>query len=79
MADRLTAPHTMLRITRRFTAPRGKVFQAWTDPHALMQWFAPSDDYSTLLAEVDPRIGGSYRIAMKALDGMIYTRAAIRK
>lgn len=58
----------MLRITRRFAAPREKVFQAWTDPHALMRWFAPSDDYSTLLAEVDLRVSGSYRIGMKALD-----------
>ncbi len=72
MADQPFASNTTLRITRRFAAPRDKVFQAWTDPEALKRWFAPSEDYSTPQAEVDLRAGGTYRIQMKAPDGAIY-------
>ncbi|MGQ0811672.1 MAG: SRPBCC family protein, partial [Nitrospiraceae bacterium] len=64
---------TTLRITRTFNAPRDKVFKAWTDSQALMRWFAPSDDFSVPFAEVDLRVGGSYRIQMKAPNGDLHT------
>lgn len=72
MADQPFASNTALRITRRFAAPRDKVFHAWTESEALKRWFAPSEDYSTPHAEVDLRAGGTYRIQMKAPDGAIY-------
>jgi uncharacterized protein YndB with AHSA1/START domain len=31
-----------LVLTRLIDAPRAKVFQAWTDPELLKQWFAPA-------------------------------------
>jgi uncharacterized protein YndB with AHSA1/START domain len=73
MAGQPFASNTVLRITRRFAAPCEKVFQAWTDPERLKRWFAPSDDYSTPHADVDLRVGGTYRIQIKAPDGAIYT------
>lgn len=73
MAGKNPDPTTTLKITRTFKATREKVFKAWTDPKALMRWFAPSVDYSTPFAEVDLRVGGTYRIQMKTPDGVIYT------
>ncbi len=73
MADPSATPETTLRLTRTFAASRKEVFRAWTDPEELRKWFAPSDDYSTPLVEVDLRIGGRYRIQMKAPDGATYT------
>lgn len=73
MASKTSHPDTTLQIKRTFAAPREKVFRAWTDPKALMRWFAPSDDYSTPLVEVDLRVGGKYRIQMKAPDGQAHT------
>lgn len=73
MAGKITQPDTTLRITRTFAAPREKVFRAWTDPKELKRWFAPSDDFSTPIAEVDLRVGGKYRIQMKAPDGQVHT------
>lgn len=73
MATKALHPSTTLQIARIFNAPREKVFTAWTDPQTLRRWFAPSDDYSTPLVEVDLRVGGSYRIQMKTADGGLYT------
>ncbi len=73
MAKQASKEDTTLRLTRTFAAPREKVFKAWTDPQELKRWFAPSDDYATPLAEVDLRVGGKYRIQMKAPDGECYT------
>ncbi len=73
MAGKTTSQETTLQIKRRFTAPREEVFRAWTDPEALKRWFAPSDDFSTPVAEVDLRVGGRYRIQMRAPDGEPHT------
>jgi len=73
MATKTQPSDTTLQIKRTFAAPREKVFRAWTDPRALTRWFAPSDDFSTPLAEVDVRVGGKYRIQMKAPDGVLHT------
>lgn len=73
MATKTSSPNTTLQLTRTFAAPQEKVFRAWTDPQALMQWFAPSDEFSTPFADVDLRVGGQYRIQMKAPDGQSHT------
>ena len=73
MADKPGASKPTLRLTRLFHVPRERLFAAWTDPEALMRWFSPSGDYSTPSAEVDLRVGGRYRIQMKAADGSLYT------
>jgi len=65
----ITHPDSTLQIKRTFKAPRDKVFKAWTDPTVLKQWFAPSDDFSVPIADIDLRVGGKYRIAMQAPDG----------
>jgi uncharacterized protein YndB with AHSA1/START domain len=73
MAGKSPKPDTALQITRIFTAAREKVFKAWTDPRELKRWFAPSDDYSVPIAEVDLRVGGKYRLQMKAPNGDAHT------
>ncbi len=52
-----------LRFTRRFAAPREKVFRAWTDPQELVRWWSPNG-FTSPSAESDLRPGGRYRIAM---------------
>ncbi len=60
-----------LSITRTFAAPRERVFQAWTDPEELKKWWGP-DGYTTPSAEVDLKVGGSYRFAMKPPGGEVF-------
>ena len=57
-----------LVISRIFDAPREKVFQAWTDPELLKQWFAPLP-WTTPVAELDVCAGGASLIVMRGPDG----------
>lgn len=51
-----------LVVTRTFNASARIVFEAWTTPALLMQWWAPkSFGVSFLLCEADARTGGTYR------------------
>ena len=57
-----------LTITRKLPAPPDRCFRAWTDPEGLKRWFGP-DKVEVLLAETDPRVGGRYRVVMRAPGG----------
>lgn len=57
-----------LVITRIIPAPRAKLYRAWTEPELLRQWFAPAP-YTTPVAELDVRPGGSSLIVMRDPDG----------
>jgi uncharacterized protein YndB with AHSA1/START domain len=63
---------TPLRLTRTLAAPREEVFRAWTQPKAMVRWFAPSDEFVVVVPELDLRIGGSYRIEMHHASGPIH-------
>jgi uncharacterized protein YndB with AHSA1/START domain len=57
-----------LTLTRVFDAPRGLVFQAWTEPEHLKQWWGPHG-FTTPTCEVDLRVGGAWKIVMRFPDG----------
>jgi len=57
-----------LILERVFDAPPARVYQAWTDPEILKQWFAPKP-YTTPSAELDVRPGGASTIVMRDPDG----------
>ena len=64
---------TSLTITRRFRAPRERVFAAWVDPDLRRQWWGAGESVYCDLCDMDPRPGGRYRINMKE-DGDAGTR-----
>jgi uncharacterized protein YndB with AHSA1/START domain len=57
-----------LLLTRIIDAPCSRVFQAWTDPELLKQWFAPLP-WTTSMAALDVRPGGSSLIVMRWPEG----------
>jgi uncharacterized protein YndB with AHSA1/START domain len=57
-----------LVLTRLIDAPPEKLFNAWTDPDLLKQWFAPLP-WTTPHAELDVRPGGSTLVVMRGPDG----------
>lgn len=59
-------PTTVLKMKRTIRTTGEKAFQAWTVPSQLKKWFAVSEGFTTPIAEVDLRVGGRYRLGMKA-------------
>ncbi len=61
---RSAAPTRQLVIERILPAPPERVFDAFTDPDQLTRWWWPHG-FTCPSAEVDLRVGGSYRLAMR--------------
>ena len=57
--------------TRVFDAPRELVWQVWTDPKHLAQWWGP-DGFTTTTSAYDARPGGIWRFVMHGPDGRDY-------
>ena len=68
MATVIPTIQTTLIIRRTFNSPRAKVFEAWTKPELIKQWFAPNDTFVIPIATVDFKVGGAYRIGMRPQD-----------
>ncbi len=62
---------TELHIRRIFAVPRQSVFDAWTNPEMMAEWWAPAH-FRNVLCEADARQGGALRIHMQAPDGTVY-------
>ena len=59
-----------LNITRTFEAPRQAVWDAWTQPDQLKQWFMPAP-FSIPSCELDVRPGGALHVDTQGPDGVI--------
>lgn len=66
-AVEIATPARIVEQTRLIRASRARIFEAWTNPELLKQWFGPADRVCTL-AESDPRVGGAYRIGVRLKD-----------
>jgi uncharacterized protein YndB with AHSA1/START domain len=58
--------HRMV-VRRRMPAPREIVYDAWIDPKGIREWMCPGDVVSAE-AVLDVRVGGAFRIIMRAKD-----------
>ena len=58
-------------LSRVIDAPRDLVFQAWSDPKHLPQWFGPAG-FRIESREIDVRAGGVWRFDMIAPDGTCF-------
>jgi uncharacterized protein YndB with AHSA1/START domain len=52
-------------VSRIIDAPIQKVWQAWTDPQAMMRWWGPQF-YTSPSCKIDLRVGGAFVFAMQA-------------
>ena len=62
-------PIKEVNFDRLFDAPVETVWQAWTDPEQLKQWWGP-ENVTIPECEVDLRVGGRLYIVMEAGEGM---------
>ena len=58
-----------ITIVKVYDAPLERVWQAWTDPKELMQWWGP-DNVTIPECEVDLKVGGKFYIVMEAGGAM---------
>ena len=54
--------------TRIFDAPRDRVFQVYTDPQRIPQWWGPKR-HTTVVDQMDVRPGGVWRFVTRYADG----------
>jgi len=53
-----------IRITRRFNAPADLVFEVWTTPEHVRNWWG-FPDHPVVSCEIDLRIGGKWRYVVR--------------
>jgi uncharacterized protein YndB with AHSA1/START domain len=58
-------------ITRVLDAPRGLVFEAWTEPEHVKRWWGPNG-FTTPVVRIDLRPGGVWHNCMRSPDGRDY-------
>jgi uncharacterized protein YndB with AHSA1/START domain len=56
-------------IERMFDAPRGFVFEAWTNPQHLPNWMLGPEGWTMPVCEVDLQPGGEWRFVWRDADG----------
>jgi len=57
-----------LTLQRRINATPAKIYSAWTDPSQIVKWMHPGN-VDVIHVEMDVRVGGRFRIIMRAPDG----------
>lgn len=60
-----------IRISRIFNAPCARVWEAWTDPAQIVQWWGPHG-FTTVIEGMDLRVGGQWLLTMRGPDGAEY-------
>lgn len=62
---------TAFTLRRRFTAPRHRVWEVWTEPAHIERWWGP-EGFTARVEEMDFRVGGRWRHVMIGPDGTEY-------
>ena len=61
-------PKLDLRLERVVDVPKELVWQAWTEPEHLLQWFTPAP-WRTVECRIDLRPGGEFYTVMRSPEG----------
>lgn len=61
-----------IRFTRRFVAPRGLVFEAFTAPALVSRWLLGPQGWTMPVCEIDLRVGGRIRYEWRHADGRAF-------
>ena len=67
-----------LVVTRILDAPRDLVWEAWTNPRHVAQWWGP-DGFTTTIEKMDVRPGGVWKHVMHGPDGTDYPNSSVFK
>ena len=70
--------HKELRSTRTFRASIQLMWEVWTDPEHLVNWWGP-DGFTNTIHIMDFREGGEWKLTMHGPDGTNYPNRSIFK
>jgi len=73
-----STPDREIVLTRVLHAPRELVWQAWTEPQHVTNWWGPRG-FSTTIKKMDFRVGGVWEHVMHGPDGVNYPNKSIFK
>lgn len=76
MPEAIAATDREIVISRIINAPRELVFEAFTDPEGLSNWWGPNG-FTTTTHEMDVRPGGAWRFTMHGPDGVDYKNKVV--
>lgn len=71
------ADRPALVLHRKFHVAPEKVWRAWTEPEALKGWFGPGGPQAVSVADIDLRVGGSFRLVFGGPDGNEHEAAGV--
>lgn len=77
-ATNAVTPDREIVTSRLFDAPREVVWEAFTDPKQVVQWWGPNG-FTTTIEVMDVRVGGQWRHTMHGPDGTDYPNASVFK
>lgn len=63
-----TPTDTSIVLTRTFKAARRLVWEAMTSPDKMKRWMLPPPGWTLSVCEVEPRVGGTLKLAWKSAD-----------
>ncbi len=63
-------------VTRTVAVPLARVFEAWTKPEQVAEWWHP-DYFTTTVSELDARPGGAFNLTMHGPDGTDFPMEAV--
>jgi len=66
-------PKNAIRVERLFDADVELLWKAWTEPAFIKRWFGSDPKGTVEEAEIELKVGGSYRISFSDSDGSRHT------
>jgi len=68
----MSADNLVLVVQRKLKASPERLFDAWTKPELMSQWFHAGEKMTTPVAETDLKVGGPWRLVMRGQSGQEY-------
>jgi uncharacterized protein YndB with AHSA1/START domain len=73
MSTQTASSETRVQVRRLFSAPRERVFRAWTELEALKHWMCRDvESHQVRFLQLDVRPNGRYEIEVKTPEGVTY-------